>query len=488
MFVKDDYDRIKRKGSVVNMTPIQWLQEVEQRKEQLFADLFRLLRVESVREDDKATPEAPVGPGPKAALEEFMAMAQEDGFITQQFGPWAGRVEIGSGEELLGILGHVDVVPVGTGWDTDPFEPVVKDERIYARGSSDDKGPTVAAYFAIKLLRELGVEFHKRVHLIIGTDEESGWQCMDYYFKHAEMPDYGFSPDAVFPIINGEKGNVSAYFNIPIVEEKIDGEYFLAGLHAGLRENMVIQDAKGYVKGEKLDQLAQDFLNYVNEHGLKGNTSYEGEMLVLECIGKAAHGSTPAAGVNAATHLANFLSGYAFDRQDARTFLTLMREYLHEDFDGRALGVAAEHDVMGKLTMNVGISHYCPCKGAEVTANFRFPKGTNAEKMNEQLQDAVKDLALTVTLGEAKDPHYVPANDPLVQTLLEVYEGQTGLKGHEMTIGGGTYGRLMPRGVAYGALFPDSIDTMHQANEFIAIEDLLRATAIYAEAIYRLTR
>lgn len=126
---------------------VNWLQEVEQRKEQLFQDLFRLLKVPSIREDDKATPEAPVGPGPKAALEEFIKMAQEDGFETKQFGPWAGRLEIGSGDQLVGILGHVDVVPVGTGWDTDPFEPVIKDGRIYARGSSDDKGPTVAAYF-----------------------------------------------------------------------------------------------------------------------------------------------------------------------------------------------------------------------------------------------------------------------------------------------------------------------------------------------------
>ncbi|MCW6674582.1 dipeptidase PepV [Aerococcaceae bacterium NML171108] len=465
-----------------------WLHEVEQRKEQLFSDLFRLLRVASVREDDKATEEAPVGPGPKAALEEFMAMAQEDGFATKQFGPWAGRIEVGEGEQLVGILGHVDVVPVGTGWETDPFEPVVKDNRIYARGSSDDKGPTVAAYFAIKLLRELGYEFNQRVHLIVGTDEESGWQCMDYYFKHAEMPDYGFSPDAIFPIINGEKGNVSAYFKAPATDAAGDGDYRLSGLHAGLRENMVIQDAKAYVKGGDQVAMKAAFEAYIAEHKLGGQTSMDEDYFVLELIGKAAHGSTPEAGINAATHLANFLSQFQFDRQDAQNFLKLMSQYLHEDFDGKALGVATCHDVMGKLTMNIGIAHYCPMKGIDITANFRFPEGTNAEQIEMQIKEAIKELPIEVTMSEAKVPHYVPADDPLVQTLLDVYEKQTGLKGHEMTIGGGTYGRLMPRGVAYGALFPDSIDTMHQANEFIAIDDLLKATAIYAEAIYRLTR
>lgn len=467
---------------------VNWLQEVEKRKEQLFSDLFRLLKVPSVREDDKATEEAPVGPGPKAALEEFMAMAQEDGFVTKQFGPWAGRIEIGAGDQLVGILGHVDVVPVGTGWETDPFEPVIKDNRIYARGSSDDKGPTIAAYFAIKLLRELGYEFNQRLHLIVGTDEESGWQCMDYYFKHAEMPDYGFSPDAIFPIINGEKGNVSAYFKAAGNTAVKEGEYTLSGLHAGLRENMVIQDAKAYIKDGNQEALISAFNDYIAQHQLGGQAAHDGDYLVLELIGKAAHGSTPAAGVNAATHLAKFLSQFSFKRQDAQDFLTLMANYLHEDFDGKALGVAAEHDVMGKLTMNIGIAHYCPVNGIDVTANFRFPEGTDAAQIEQQIKTAVKELPIEVTMSESKEPHYVPADDPLVQTLLDVYEQQTGLKGHEMTIGGGTYGRLMPRGVAYGALFPDSIDTMHQANEFIAIDDLLKATAIYAEAIYRLTR
>ena len=466
---------------------VNWLQEVEQRKEQLFQDLFRLLKVPSIREDDKATSEAPVGPGPKAALEEFIKMAQEDGFETKQFGPWAGRLEIGSGDQLVGILGHVDVVPVGTGWDTDPFEPVIKDGRIYARGSSDDKGPTVAAYFAIKLLRELGYEFNQRLHLIVGTDEESGWQCMDYYFQHAEMPDYGFSPDAVFPIINGEKGNVSAYFDIA-AGQPAQANYKLVNFEAGLRENMVPQDAVAVVEGTNLEDILEQFDAFIATKGLKGEGSISGQCATLTLVGKAAHGSTPDKGINAATYLAEFLSEYAWDNTSAQTFIDLLVNYLHESLDGAKLGVQAQHDVMGELTMNVGLVNYSEAKGARVVANFRFPVGTTPEKIAEQMKQAVSTLLITVSLSESKAPHYVPADDPLVKTLLEVYEGQTGLEGHEMSIGGGTYGRLMPRGVAYGALFPDSIDTMHQANEFIAIDDLLRATAIYAEAIYRLTR
>lgn len=465
---------------------VNWLEEVSSRKDLILKDLFRLLEIPSVREDDKATPEAPVGPGPKAALEEFLKMAKEDGFETQQFGPWAGRLEIGQGPELLGVLGHVDVVPVGTGWNTDPFTPVIKDNRIYARGSSDDKGPTIAAYFAIKLIRELGYEFNQRVHLIVGTDEESGWQCMDYYFKHAEMPDYGFSPDAVFPIINGEKGNVS--FTLKYGLKAKEGGLHLQSFEGGLRENMVIQDVEAILTGadEGIKQDFHDFLHANQE--ITGTCDLENGQAKFKLVGKAAHGSTPEKGVSAATYLASFLKDYAFDNQGAQDFLDTLGEVFHLDFTADKVGAGHQHEVMGKVSMNPGIVAYNHNEGGKVILNFRFPIGTNPEKMEEGFRHCLSQYQIEVHVGESKEPHYVPADDPLVKTLLEVYENQTGLLGHEQSIGGGTYGRLMPRGVAYGALFPDSIDTMHQANEFLAVDDLLRATAIYAEAIYRLTR
>lgn len=470
------------------MENINWLNEVESRQDALIEDLFRLLKIDSVRDDEKATAEAPVGPGPLAALEEFLTMAQEDGFETKQFGPWAGRVEIGSGDELMGILGHVDVVPAGSGWETNPFEPVIKDNRIYARGSSDDKGPTVAAYFAIKLLRELGVEFNKRVHLIIGTDEESGWQCMDHYFKEAEMPDFGFSPDANFPIINGEKGNVSAIFTFPQVEINPVG-YSLVSFKAGLRPNMVPEDAKAVIEGSNIEFIQESFETFVEQHEeITAESSVSENRIELTVYGKSAHGSTPSKGVNSATYLASFLQKFEFNSTSAGDFVHLLSQLLHLNFDGAKLGVAHHHEVMGDVSMNVGIANFDIEKGGKIDANFRFPEGTDPETMLGQINTAVENFRVNVEMTDGKEPHYVPADDPLVETLLDVYHKQTGFEAHEQSIGGGTYGRLMPRGVAYGALFPDSIDTMHQANEFLALEDLTRATAIYAEAIYRLTR
>ncbi|MGF3066669.1 dipeptidase PepV [Facklamia sp. P12945] len=470
-----------------NLDNINWLDEVTKRQEDLLEDLFRMIRIRSVREDDLATAEAPVGPGPKKALEEFLKMAQEDGFETKQFGPLVGRVEIGEGDQTLGILGHLDVVPEGTGWDTDPYEPVIKDGRIYARGSSDDKGPTIGAYFAIKLLRELGAEFNQKIHLIVGTDEESGWMCMDHYAKVEKMPDYGFSPDAQFPIINGEKGNVSAQFKFD-AKQTVEANHKLLDFHAGLRANMVPQEAYASVKTDQADQIKADFQAFLEDQPVSGKVSQASGQLRFELTGKAAHGSTPEKGHNAGTYLAAFLSKYTFDKKEANDFLTLVGDKLHLDFEGEKIGVAIVDDIMGALSMNIGIINFDDAEGGLVDANFRYPKGTDKDQIQSAIIKNVANLAVKVEMNGNKDPHYLSPEDPMVKTLLDVYAKQTGNEVYEKTIGGGTYGRLMERGVSFGVLFPDSIDTMHQANEFLAMDDLLRATAIYAESIYRLTR
>lgn len=465
---------------------INWKKEVEMRKEALLEDLFTILRVDSVRDDSKATPEMPVGPGPKQALEAFLEIGKRDGFITKNVDNLAGHIEYGEGDELMGVFGHVDVVPTGTGWETDPFEPVIKNDRIYARGSSDDKGPSMAAYYAIKIIRDLGLPVSKRVRMIIGTDEESGWQCMTHYLKHEEMPDFGFSPDADFPIINGEKGNLSLY--VRFRNDLEGGANQLISFDAGLRENMVPQDATAVLTSSETDKIKASFGEFVNNNPVNGTLSVADDVITIELVGKSAHGMNPAAGINAGTYLAVFLNQFNFGG-DAATFFSLITDNIHLDFTAKKLGLAYTDEIMGELTMNAGIFTFTAEKGGQIALNFRYPTGVSAEGLEINLEAALSHYGITIAKGGlGKEPHYVPADDPLVKTLLDIYEKHTGLKGKERSIGGGTYGRLLKRGVAYGALFPDSIDTMHQANEFLALDDLFRATAIYADAIYQLIK
>lgn len=463
---------------------INWMKEVESRQDELLADLKALLRINSVRDDSQATEEYPVGPGPAEALESFLTLGEKDGFTTENFDNLAGHIEYGEGSETLGILAHVDVVPVGTGWETEAFEPVIKDNRLYARGASDDKGPGMAAYYALKIIKELDLPLSKRIRFIIGTDEESDWQCMDHYFGVEEMPDFGFSPDANFPIINGEKGNVSVYF-----QSGGNGqgeEMSLLQFQSGLRENMVPQDAEATVEVKDVSVLKEDFENYLDQNPITGEARTEGETVTLKIVGKASHGAQPENGENAGSYLADFLATQPLEN-DARLFVETIADYLHDDPFGEKTGVKITDEVMGVLTMNVGILEFQEGEGGKISTNFRFPKSTDAVQIKDKIAETVSE-DLEVTKSDSKEPHYVPADDPLVETLLNIYEKQTGLEGHEQVIGGGTYGRLLDRGVAYGAMFPDSVDTMHQANEFIDLDDLFRATAIYTEAIYELTK
>lgn len=465
---------------------INWKNEVEVRKEALLEDLKTLLRIDSVRKDELATPEAPVGPGPKEALEAFLAIGERDGFVTKNVDNLAGHIEFGDGDELMGVFGHVDVVPVGTGWDTDPFTPTIKDGRLYARGASDDKGPTVAAYYAIKMIKDLDLPVSKKLRLIIGTDEESGWKCMDRYLEVEQKPDFGFSPDADFPIINGEKGILTLKVNLKA--ETHDNHAKLLSFEAGLRENMVPQDAKAVVTLPVAIELLQaDLERFVAENPIQATVTEKDGTFVIDIIGKASHGMAPMNGVNAGTYLAVFLNQYDFTGTD-KQYLALIADLFHLDHYAKKLGVNHVDDIMGELTMNSGVLNYTFGESGTVWLNFRYPKGVTAEGLHQGVSEKVKSDNIVVIAGKSQTPHYVPADDPLVKTLLDVYEKHTGHKGSERTIGGGTYGRLLERGVAYGAMFPHSIDTMHQANEFIDLDDLFNATAIYAEAIYELMK
>lgn len=464
---------------------IDWKAEVAQRKEALLADLFALLRIDSVRNDQEATAEAPVGPGPRAALEAFLAIGERDGFVVKNVDNLAGYIEFGDGSETMGIFGHVDVVPTGTGWDTPPFEPVIKDGRLYARGSSDDKGPSVAAYYALKIIKELGLPVSKKVRFIIGTDEESGWQCMDRYLATEPKPDFGFSPDADFPVINGEKGILTLHLNFR-GDDSI-GATRLVSFDAGLRENMVPQDATAVFVTPQADQVAEALERFVSQHPVSATCRVVGDEVTIELIGKASHGMAPMNGVNAGTYLAAFLTQYPFTGNAAR-YLELTQQLLWEDHFAEKLGLAYTDEVMGELTMNPGVFTYTPKTGGLIALNFRYPKGVTAEGLEIKVEAATADYGVTVATGKSQVPHYVSPDDPMLQVLLDVYERHTGEKGSERTIGGGTYGRLLERGVAYGAMFPHSIDTMHQANEFIALDDLFAACAIYAEAIYTLIK
>lgn len=471
------------------MTSINWTQEVEKRQAELIRDAQDLLKIKSVLDEENATPEAPLGEGVKEALDFLLQLGEKDGFIPKNVGNLAGHLEFGQGEEIVGVLCHVDVVPEGDGWSSDPYGAEIREGKIYARGAIDDKGPTMAAYYAMKIVKESGLPLNKRVRMIIGTDEESDWRCVDHYFEHEEMPAMGFAPDADFPIIYAEKG-IADYDLVSKAAdvEKEDYDAEVIEFSSGRRYNMVPDFAKAVlIVQQGQTDIVQRFEDFKRDNELDGSAVVESGKLILELEGVSAHGMEPDNGKNAGLYMARFLSELNLDGSSEKYF-QFVAKYLCKDSRGRELGVAYSDDITGDLTINVGKLSYSKGKGGRAGLNMRYPVTTDLEKTKGILNHLLEAEGLAIENFSNSNPHHVDENDFLIQTLKKVYEEQVGEKAELISIGGGTYARSLKSGVAFGPLFPGRPDIAHQKDEYMIIDDLLRATAIYAQAIYELAK
>lgn len=464
-----------------------WKEKVLEYENQMIDDLKGLLSIESVRDDSKASKDAPVGPGPRQALDYMYELAERDGFSTHDVDNIAGRIEAGQGEDVLGILCHVDVVPAGDGWDSDPFDPVVTDDAIIARGTLDDKGPTIAAYYAVKILNDMNVDWKKRIHMIIGTDEESDWKCTDRYFQTEEMPTLGFAPDAEFPAIHGEKGITTFDLIQDQINEDVDEpDYELLNFESGQRYNMVPDHAEARVLvKENMTDVIQNFEYFVEQNELQGESTVDSGILILTVEGKAVHGMDPSLGVNAGLYLLKFLSSLNLDKS-AKDFVEFNNRYLFDSHFGEKMGMKFHTDVMGDVTTNIGIIKYDNKEAGRYGVNLRYPQGFEFEEAVERFTNEIKDIGFSLELGKVQKPHYVDKDDPFVEKLVKAYRNQTGDMTEPYTIGGGTYARNLDKGVAFGAMFEDTEDLMHQKNEYMTKKQLINATSIYLEAIYAL--
>lgn len=462
-----------------------WMQEVLSRKEDFIKDTQEFLRIKSLLDKKTVKAGAPFGIGINEALTHMLEKGEKDGFISKNLEGYAGHLEMGQGEDIVGILCHVDVVPEGDGWSSDPFGAEIRDGKIFARGAIDDKGPTMAAYYAMKIVKDLGLPLNKRVRMILGTDEESDWGCVDHYFKHEEMPALGFAPDADFPIINAEKGIIDAkltYFFDKALSSK--SETKLLSFHSGRRFNMVPDYAEALIRSDDAEGLTEKYSKYLNQYDITGSASEKNGVLTLKAEGVSAHGSLPQTGKNAGLLLSLFLADEELDH-NGKLFIRQIVAFFSNDTSGEKLGIQYEDEVSGPLTVNLGIISYDSEKSGELGVNIRYPVTGDVERISEGLK-SITEFQLA-SLSDSK-PHYVEAEHELIQILKKVYEEQTGDRAELIAIGGGTYARSLKAGVAFGPMFPGRLDVAHQKDEYVIIDDLLKATAIYAQAIYELAK
>ena len=219
---------------------------IDSHKDQMIEDICTLCRINS--EKMPYTEGKPFGEGPFEALQAALTMMENYGFSVRNYDNYVGTADLNDKEAQLDILAHLDVVPAGEGWTvTEPFNPVIKDGKLYGRGTADDKGPAVAALYAMRAVKELGLPVKKNVRLILGTDEECGSSDIAVYYKQEKEAPMTFSPDAEFPVINVEKGRLPGHFAASF--EKSDALPKLVKIDAGLKSNVVPGKAKAVVAG-----------------------------------------------------------------------------------------------------------------------------------------------------------------------------------------------------------------------------------------------
>lgn len=457
-----------------------FLASAEERKEELIQDVKQLIQIESVLDEKTKSEEAPFGEGPKKALEWLLTKASNDGFKVKNVDHVAGHIEMGEGEEILGILCHVDVVPAGGNWSFPPFEGVIKDGKLYGRGAIDDKGPTMAAYLAMKMVRDAGIPLSKRVRMIIGTDEESGFRCVEHYFKREKMPDIGFAPDADFPLINAEKGIALLQFvqTGPFLKDEQ-----LVSFNAGERNNMVPDLAEAVIKHVPSD-FEKQFYEYFKEHDEQVSFNRDGERVIITVTGKSAHAMEPEKGRNAAVLLAGFLKHH-LSTDKSKAFVSFVADHF-SDVYGKTLGLDYRDEVSGPTTLNAGIVSFDAERGGNIVVSMRYSVTYPYEEKLKNADMALKKTEFALQVLSNSFPHYIPEEDEFIQTLLKVYRRYTGDNRKPLSTGGGTYARTLKKGVAFGSLFPGEPDVAHQKDEYVVIDNLVKAAAIYAEAIVEL--
>jgi len=459
---------------------INWMEEAKKRQDELLAELQQLIQIPSVLDETQSSSEHPFGPEPLKALEWMLQKGKEAGMQVKNVDQMAGHIEMGEGEELLGILGHVDVVPAGKGWTYPPFEGHIENDRLYGRGAIDDKGPTMAAWMAMKMVKEAGVPLNKRVRLIIGTDEESGFRCVERYFEKEEMPHIGFAPDADFPIINAEKGISTLRFTTANLEQ----DEQLQSFQAGTRTNMVPDLATAVLMVNR-DTIEHEFKQFAQQHQLQGSVQLKDQAIHLTLEGKSAHAMEPNDGINAGVYLAEFLKNIV-KTTGSKTFVEFVATSFMNDSRGHAFGLNYKDEMSGDTTLNAGIISFNPATGGTVDVSLRYSVSYDFEKQLTQCQAMISEKAIAVDVTSNSEPHYIEESDELIQSLSRVYERQTGEKATLLSIGGGTYARVLKKGVAFGMLFPGEKDVAHQVDEFVDIPNLIKAVAIYADAICEL--
>lgn len=420
---------------------------LEENKQKFLEDLKGLISIPSYLKDHNVYPI----PEMKQAVDYMVKLAEQEGFKTYTDPEgYYGYIEIGQGEEMIAILGHLDVVPPGdddSRWDTPAFELTVDGDNLRGRGTQDDKGPVMLGFYLMKSIVEKGIELNKRIRLIFPTDEETFWRGIEKYKADGnEIPVAGFTPDASFPLIYSER---------ELYEFKIFGK--------GTNEFKIEAGAA---------------LNVVPD---KATLNKDGETKVYE--GKASHAMAPWNGDNAIVKLINEL-------ETEHELVKFAKEQINGETNGETLFGELIKDEDSQLALNFAILNINE-EISELAVDIRIPNTSNSDELESKIKKILSESypGLRFERYDQLQGVYTPKDSELCKALISSYQEVSGDYTTEpIATGGATYARGMDNIVAFGPYFEDTPDTEHQYNEYARFSDFIKAFDIYELLINKLNK
>ena len=468
-----------------------YIQQLEQYREDMIKALQTLVRIKSVDELGIDGDPVPFGEGVQEVFQATLAMGEREGFETFNANNYGGHIEwkVDDAAETMAILGHLDVVPEGSDWDFDPYGAEVKDGRLYGRGSSDNKGPIVASLYAMKAIKEAGFVPRKNIRVILGLDEETNWDGMGKYLEMAGKPDFGFTPDGVFPLLHSEMGVlvfdlVGKFAKTPAGAKGLH----VRNIQGGTASNSVPDFAKVLVYSEEgyddVRAKAEEF-NANEEHKIE--CKGKGKSLEISVQGVSAHGARPHMGFSAISQLMKFMGNLTFANDSVAEFVGFYNEHIGFGNKGYGMGCGLTDEVSGELIWNTGVIDANE-EAWKLVINVRYPVTCTDAQVYEGMSEVLNKYGYGVVKKSHDGPIYLPVDHPVIVALMEAYKEFSGdVDAKPGVTGGATYARTIPNAVSFGILFPDEKNIMHHRNESISLEHWFKATKILAESIVRLT-
>lgn len=462
-------------------------------KEEMIKNLQNLIKIPSVYENS-SNPKEPFGTNTVKALNYILDLGNKLGFKTKNIDNYCGYIEFGSGEELIGIIGHLDVVPEGENWTYPPFEGTIEDNKIYGRGAIDDKGPVIASLYAMKAVMDYcnsnSITLNKRVRLILGLNEENDWKCIEYYKKYEEAPSIGFSPDADFPCIYAEKGLISPFIKMDY-SDYLNEDIALTNIDCNNNALNVVPkycsctlSTKNKIRINDIKIFIQKLISEYN-FDIKTEIINDNELKIIS-HGIQAHAAHPDLGINAISRLIILLDKLFKNYNIVIPIFDLFTKYIGLDFNGNKLNINIP-DESGELTLNAA-QFYIENNTLKIGFNLRVPINTKFELIEDKFSSICKEFNnVYCEFTGKKDPLYISKDSYLVKTLCKIYNKATNSNIEPIAIGGATYARAFDNIISFGANLPGQKDMCHQTDEFISIDNLILACDIYAKTIYELS-